>query len=92
MAPEYRPARLATLYQELRCLQERHQEVEADPSLDVDRSAIEVRYYDAVIQWLQERVACHEADLRCAGLHPDRYSDGHPPALRGAPRTAEPRP
>jgi len=69
-APDFRPTRLATLEQELRYLQEKRQQVETDPSLDGDRRAIELGYYDAIIRGLQERMARLKADLRCAGGSP----------------------
>ena len=59
--PEYRPTRLAALQQELRYLQEKRQQVQADPSLDANRRAIEVRYYDAIIRRLQEQVTTLES-------------------------------
>ena len=49
-APDYRPTRLSTLQQELRHLQEKRQLVESDPSLDGNRRAIEVGYYDWIIR------------------------------------------
>ena len=69
-APDYRPTRLATLRQELRWLQEKRQHVETDPSLDAERRAVEIRYYDAIIPWLQEGVERLEVALRCAGGSP----------------------
>ena len=69
-APEYRPIRLATLQQELRSLQEKRHQAETDPSLDGDRRAIEVGYYDWIIRWLEERLAQLKADLRCVGGSP----------------------
>ncbi len=61
--PEYRPTRLATLQQELRSLQEKRQQVETDPSLDADRRAIEVGYYDGILRWLQGQVTSLESQL-----------------------------
>jgi hypothetical protein len=68
--PEYRPTRLATLQQEIRYLQEKRQQVETDPSLDANRRAIEVGYYNWILRWLQERVARLKVDFRCAGGSP----------------------
>jgi hypothetical protein len=65
-------SRLARLNHELRLIQEKRQQVETDPSLDAERQAIEVPYYDAILRWLLEGVERLEAAIKCVAASPSR--------------------
>ena len=62
----YLRSRLTRLTHELRLVQEMRQHVATDPSMDAQRRAIHIRYYDAIIRWMMEGVERLEVDLSCA--------------------------
>ena len=66
-AHDYLRRRLANLKHELCLIQDMREYVETDPSLNAERRAIEIRYYDAITRWLLEGVERLEAALSCAG-------------------------
>lgn len=59
-------SRLTRLNHELRLVKETRQRVATDPSLDAQRQAIYVSYYDAIIRWLLEGVERLEVAPSCA--------------------------
>ncbi len=65
-AHDYLRRRLACLKEELRLVQKKREHVETDPSVDAERRAVEIRYYDAITRWVLEGVERLEAALRCA--------------------------
>ncbi len=69
-AHDYLRRRLARLKEELRLIRNKREHVETDSSLDAERRAVEVRYYDAITRWVLEGVERLEAALRCAGGSP----------------------
>jgi len=63
---DYFRNRLARLRHELRLIQGTRLRVARDPSLDAQRRAIYVSYYDAIIRWMLEGMERLEGVLSCA--------------------------
>jgi hypothetical protein len=66
MSPDYRPQQIASLKQQIGFHQQRREDIEADPTIDNDRKAMELTYHDKIIEHLQEQVTSLERQLRPA--------------------------
>jgi len=67
---DYLGSRRTGRKRELCLIEGERQHVEADPSLDAERRAIHIKYYDVIIRYLPEGIDHVEAALR--GVSPGR--------------------
>lgn len=65
-AHDYLHSRITNLKRELRLIEQERQRVEAYPSLDTERQAMYISYYDAIIRHLLNSIDRLEVTLKCA--------------------------